>query len=269
MDVMFSYGSLFPFARYTLATSFLSKRNLPSLFRRSLTPPSLTVPTACFVAIGMIANFTIFPETLNSSYTTDLVDKFLIPVLQRSHLHSNLLATSPPTKEGGSVEWEALGTQFDETQRAISAGLEGLLGSTAMLELEVSYGRLGAKDLKEMGGRLREVLARSMGLGVLLRTVQRQHRVSFEEGREGPIRRCSSRSHSTAPIWNRSPRISYDSSHPHHFHPRTNDLHPPSNSSHGPPPHQSRRRRTGVQPLPRGPPSPLFFLLCPTQDSDG
>lgn len=127
----------------------------------------------------MVANFTIFPETLNSSYTTDLVDKFLIPILQRSHLHSKLLSTSPPTREGGSAEWESLGVQFDETQRDISAGLEGLLGSAAMLELEVSYGRLGAKDLKDMGGKLREVLTKSMGLGVLLRTVQRQHRVSF------------------------------------------------------------------------------------------
>lgn len=149
-------------------------------------PPShLAVPTACFVAIGMVANFTIFPETLNSSYTTDLVDRFLIPILQRSHLHSKLLSTTPPTKEGGAKDWEALGSQFDETQRAISAGLEGLLGSAAMLELEVSFGRLGAKDLKGLAGRLRELLSKSMGLGVLYRTVARQHRVGLSSERRG------------------------------------------------------------------------------------
>lgn len=155
-------------------------------------PPSrlarTEVPTACFIAIALVANFVIFPETLNSSYTTDLVDKFLIPIYSRSKLHSRLLSTTPPTKDGGNEAWKALDGEFESTQQQMSASLEGLLGSVAMMELEVSMGRLSAQDLKRLTAKLHEVLSRSMGLGVLYRTVSRQHRVRSPSSREGVSR---------------------------------------------------------------------------------
>ncbi|GAA5871160.1 hypothetical protein JCM8547_001473 [Rhodosporidiobolus lusitaniae] len=164
MDVMCSYGPLFPFSQYTLATTFL-------------------IPTACFIAIAIAANTLIFPSSLNYSWTTDLVDKVLSPILQRSHLHSKLLSTPPPifhdvterpndSSSPPTSPWSIFIPVFLTTQEATSAGLEGLLGSIGMLELEVSFGRLSSKDLAGLVNSLRELHVRSVGLGVLFNTVQ-------------------------------------------------------------------------------------------------
>lgn len=113
----------------------------------------------------------------------DLVDKFLVPVLQRSQLHSRFLVTSPPStelsNESTATAWSTLGTVVLSTQEAMSGALEGLLGGLPMLELEVSYGRLSAKDLKAMADSLRELHVRSVGLGVLYATVESRHQVSL------------------------------------------------------------------------------------------
>lgn len=103
------------------------------------------------------------------------MDKFLLANLSRFQLHSKLLATEPPSKN--SAAWIDLHDEFDSTQEALSGGLEGLLGNVTMMELEVSYGRLGAKDLIGLTEKLRELLAKAMGLGVLYRTVESQFKV--------------------------------------------------------------------------------------------
>ncbi|GAA5952078.1 hypothetical protein JCM10213_005355 [Rhodosporidiobolus nylandii] len=169
MDVMCSYGPLFPFQQYTLATTFL-------------------IPTACFLAIAIASNVLIFPETLNSTWTTDLVDKFLSPVLQRSQLHSKLLSTPPPpfhsimekssspSSDKPASPWSPFGAFIASTQEALSAALEGLLGGIPMLELEVSYGKLSAKDLASLTDVLREMHVRAIGLGVLYTTVQSRYK---------------------------------------------------------------------------------------------
>ncbi|GAA6023484.1 hypothetical protein JCM10207_006212 [Rhodosporidiobolus poonsookiae] len=170
MDVMCSYGPLFPIQQYTLATTFL-------------------LPTACYIAIAVASNVLIFPETLSYTWTTDLVDKFLSPVLQRSHLHSKLLSTPPPSfhpitdlsststsSDSPTSPWQPFFALFASTQEATSTGLEGLLGSIPMLELEVSFGRLSSKDLAGLVDALRELHVRSVGLGVLFTTVQSRHK---------------------------------------------------------------------------------------------
>ncbi|GAA5938679.1 hypothetical protein JCM1841_000640 [Sporobolomyces salmonicolor] len=164
-DVMISYGPLFPIAQYTLATTFL-------------------IPTACYVAIAITSTIIIFPETLNSSWTTDLVDKFLSPILQRQHLHSKLLATPPPslgstTRSEADSAWSKFQTSWLATQESVSAALEGLLGSIGMMELEISYGRLSAKDLRGLTDAMRELLARSLGLATLSTVVERRRKASF------------------------------------------------------------------------------------------
>ena len=162
-------GPLFPVKRYTLASTFL-------------------IPTACEIAIAVAATFLIFPQTLNSNYTTVLVDKFLLPILQRSHLHSKVLATPAPsygapheTEEDRA--WKVFPALWSGTQEAMAGGLEGLLGMTGLLELEVSYGRLGAKDLAGLSDALRELLARSVGLAILSTTVssRRKRTLAAEE----------------------------------------------------------------------------------------
>lgn len=137
------------------------------------------MPTACFAAIGCTANFLIFPVTLNSSWMTDYVDKFLIPTLQRLQLHKKMLATEPPSTSSSSTAWVDLHASFESTQEALTSGLEGLLGGVGLLELEVSFGRLGAKDLKALTEDARELLARSVGLGVVYRMVEARHLVRW------------------------------------------------------------------------------------------
>ncbi|GAA5839652.1 hypothetical protein JCM5353_003329, partial [Sporobolomyces roseus] len=169
LDVLCSYGPLFPVKNYTLASLFL-------------------LPTACEIAIAVAATFFIFPQTLNSNYTTVLVDKFLLPILQRSHLHSKVIATPAPsygapheTEEDRA--WKAFAALWSGTQEAMAGGLEGLLGMTGLLELEVSYGRLGANDLAGLSDALRELLARSVGLAILSTTVsgRRKRTLAAEE----------------------------------------------------------------------------------------
>ncbi|GAA6043841.1 hypothetical protein JCM8097_007230 [Rhodosporidiobolus ruineniae] len=176
LDVMCSYGPLFPFAQYTLATTFL-------------------LPTACFIAIAVASNLLIFPESLNYSWTIDLVDKILAPVLERSQLHSKILATPPPpfhaineepalssssssssASAAASSPWSPFTPVFASTQEALSTGLEGLLGSIPMLELDISFGRLSSKDLAGLVEPLRELHVRSVGLGVLFNTVESRYK---------------------------------------------------------------------------------------------
>lgn len=159
LDVMCSYGPLFPTGRYTLATIFL-------------------IPSASYIAIGLASSILIFPETLNSSWTTDLVDKLMIPILQRSHLHSQALSTSPPSASNHEpAEWTALASKLDANQGKIAAGLEGLMAGAGMLELEASRGRLSAKDLAGLLGTLKDAGQKSVGLGAFYRTVERQRAV--------------------------------------------------------------------------------------------
>ncbi|KAI5476687.1 hypothetical protein MNV49_007401 [Pseudohyphozyma bogoriensis] len=151
MDVMCSYGPLFPFAEYTLASSFL-------------------LPVSFFLAIGTAANFLLFPETLNRGWTNDLVDNFLTPILQRSQLHSTLLTKPPPAVDRDV--WSSTHQQFLGLAAKLSGGAEALLGSIAMMELEVSRGRMSAKDLGGLAGGMRQLLARSMGLGVFCHLIE-------------------------------------------------------------------------------------------------
>ena len=165
---------------------------------------SETVPTSFFMAIALAANALIFPESLNSSWTyvapsynpmsmltlairhrTDLVDTYLIPILQRSQLHSKLLLATPPLDDKSSAAWSAIDGEFLGSGARISGGLDGLLGSVSLMELEISYGRLGAKDLIGLSELLRQLLARSMALGVLSSYVDSGYKVcTFAEERE-------------------------------------------------------------------------------------
>ncbi|KAM0786792.1 hypothetical protein ACM66B_002226 [Microbotryomycetes sp. NB124-2] len=155
LDVMCSYGPLFPFVRYTLATTFV-------------------IPTACYIAVALASNFLLFPQSLNSSWTTDLTDKVLLSLLQRSKLYSKLLKT--PTPANDAEAWTELGPSFEGSQTKLSSGFDGLLSSIPMLELEVSYGRTGAKDLAKLKPVLDKAVMRSLALGSLWRTVESRRR---------------------------------------------------------------------------------------------
>ncbi|GAA5877972.1 hypothetical protein JCM3774_004770 [Rhodotorula dairenensis] len=168
LDVMTAYGPLFPIKQYTLATTFL-------------------IPTGCYVGIALAATILIFPQTLNHAWTVDLTDKFLSPTRQRGDLHSKILSTPPVTLETTDIQthpWTKLGEMWQSTQEAMSNGLEGLLGSIGLAELEVSFGHLGAKDLKSLVDPLRELHMRSLGLAGMWSTVWTRVRRHQEENED-------------------------------------------------------------------------------------
>lgn len=59
--------------------------------------------------------------------STDCVDSFLIPIYQRSGLHSKLLATPPPTDEVTTAAWGAIDAQLVGLGAKASGGLDALL----------------------------------------------------------------------------------------------------------------------------------------------
>lgn len=138
MDVMCSYGVLFPSAQYTLATQFL-------------------VPTGYYVATAVVSTLVIFPESMNHSVTEAYLDGFLRPALKLVKLQRDVLATPTEDVEG----WSKHAETAKGLRKGTSQALAGLMGQLGPLGLEISRGRLSAAQLsdlitrsKMLGGRL-------------------------------------------------------------------------------------------------------------------
>ncbi|SCZ97335.1 BZ3500_MvSof-1268-A1-R1_Chr4-2g07145 [Microbotryum saponariae] len=153
MDVMLSYGPLFPSANYTLAYNFL-------------------LPTGCFLGIAAAGSVLIFPESINSTWTTSLVDTCLTPVYERIALFSKLLRTPPPSST--STAWIDQHDAWNNNAMAIASGVNALLGGMGTMELEASVGRMSAKDYYSLKPLLEELASRSLGLGSLYRGLESQ-----------------------------------------------------------------------------------------------
>ncbi|SCV69224.1 BQ2448_2244 [Microbotryum intermedium] len=153
MDVMLSYGPLFPLANYTLAYNFL-------------------LPTGCFLGIATASSVLIFPESINSTWTTSLVDTCLTPVYERIALFSKLLRTPPPSST--STAWIDQHDAWSNNAMTIASGVNALLGGMGVMELEASIGRLSGKDYASLKPLLEELESRSLGLGSLYRLLESQ-----------------------------------------------------------------------------------------------
>jgi hypothetical protein len=60
--------------------------------------------------------------------------------------------------------WSTLCKQSKELRQAFSGGMVALLGSSGMLSLEITYGRIGAKDLKVLIEKAKMLSGRLLGL---------------------------------------------------------------------------------------------------------
>lgn len=150
LDVLCSYGPLFPFGQYTLATIFL-------------------IPIGCSVAISLACSFLIFPRTLNYGWQMQLVKAMR---LGRSILgvHRDALArVASPSETDTPSQVEA---KTEPKLRTMHAGFVGLAqalgGQTGFLELEISYGRLSAKDLAAIFLSVRQAGVKLLGLNAFL-----------------------------------------------------------------------------------------------------
>ncbi|KDN36919.1 hypothetical protein K437DRAFT_47636 [Tilletiaria anomala UBC 951] len=149
MDIMCSYGPLFPFAQYTLATIFM-----------------LPIGASLGVAFGCM--LFVFPESLNYSWTRNLVSML---ELQRALLamHSAFIS-DPATHNTPALE------EFDRKLKGTSNGLIGLSdalsGEVAFLELDVSRGRFSGKDLRKLLLGFRTLNVRLFGMAAFPHLLQ-------------------------------------------------------------------------------------------------
>lgn len=138
---MCTYGPLFPSAQYTLATQFL-------------------IPTGFYVATAIAACILIFPQTVNHMVTDGYVKGFLQPGNGIIALQGQVLQTDPTDPKA----WAELAEKVKQLRTVASETLVALDGQLGMLELEVSRGRISARDLKTLMGKSRTLIGRMVGV---------------------------------------------------------------------------------------------------------
>lgn len=150
LDVLCTYGPLFPFQQYTLATIFL-------------------IPIGCSVAISLACSFLIFPRTLNYGWQLQLVKTMRLGQSILAVHRDALARVASPSETDTPSEVEA---QVEPKLRTMLAGFIGLAqalgGQIGFLELEVAYGRLSAKDLSGLYTSLRQAGVKLLGLNAFL-----------------------------------------------------------------------------------------------------
>lgn len=75
-------------------------------------------------------------------------------------LQAKVLETSPENMNA----WSALSAKARELRQIFSGALVQIIGSLGMLELEVSYGRVSARDLKLLVEKSKVLVGRLMGV---------------------------------------------------------------------------------------------------------
>lgn len=141
LDVMATYGPLFPTAQYTLPKMFI-------------------LPTVYYVAVALMSLIIIFPESLNHVWLTSLCNDFLAPMMKILSVQSSALSAQP----SDHAAWAALTEEGAASRQGLLAAGQGLLGQIGMVDLEVSVGRLGPGDLKRISSELQSLMFRASGL---------------------------------------------------------------------------------------------------------
>ncbi|KAF8608867.1 hypothetical protein BDV93DRAFT_465925 [Ceratobasidium sp. AG-I] len=142
LDVICSYGPLFPFAQYLILQTFL-------------------VSSSIYMAVGLATIVLIFPETLSHEWLDsyagilDLV-KSLIDIQEA-------VLTDSPEKLDINAENNTL-SKVNGIQEGVLAAFQALSGKTPMLNVEFSYGRLSGTDVQALELPLRALLTRARGL---------------------------------------------------------------------------------------------------------
>ncbi|KAG9080501.1 hypothetical protein FRC06_006502 [Ceratobasidium sp. 370] len=142
LDVICSYGPLFPFAEYLVLQTFL-------------------VSSAIYMAVGLVTIVLVFPETLNHEWLNsyagvlDLV-KSLVDIQEK-------VLTDSPEQLDMDTEENTL-SKVNVIQEGALAAFQAMSAKTAMLNLEFNYGRLSGADVQMLELPLRALLTRARGL---------------------------------------------------------------------------------------------------------
>ncbi|WWC66524.1 uncharacterized protein I206_100427 [Kwoniella pini CBS 10737] len=153
MDLMCSYGALFPIPVYTLAKTLL-------------------IPAGVFIAIALASIFLIFPQTLNHIMLDSIATKVLGPIIQLLKLQDQVVTTSPKDFD----KWHDLATQSYALRAGHIAGTTALEGQLGLLQLEITRGQIGPGDLQKLFGKVKNLGMRAYGLASFGMVVDEQNR---------------------------------------------------------------------------------------------
>ncbi|KAF8530979.1 hypothetical protein JB92DRAFT_3105728 [Gautieria morchelliformis] len=141
LDIICSYGPLFPAANYTILSSFL-------------------MSTAASVAIGCAAIVLVFPESLNHQMLTG-VSKLLNVLCQLVEMQEKVLSLPDAEQlDPGSKTPR----QFQAMAAGAYGGIEKLSAGAPMLSLEFSFGRFNGKDIQALIDPLTVLVSRIAGV---------------------------------------------------------------------------------------------------------
>jgi preprotein translocase subunit SecG len=165
LDIMCSYGPLFPFAQYTLGEIVF-------------------YPMASAVAIALVAEFLIFPETLNTAWQLNLI-KML--GLARKTIGVHQTAMHRMMEE----EPQVVEAELDPAIRGLHSGIialaTGMGAQRGFLELEITYSRLSGKDLSQLYIEIRTMIIRIFGLNAFFHLLEKEALTDPSEQQGGPV----------------------------------------------------------------------------------
>ncbi|GFZ43623.1 hypothetical protein JCM24511_01343, partial [Saitozyma sp. JCM 24511] len=152
MDLMCSFGPLFPAQQYTLARQLL-------------------VPAACFMAIALACIIVLFPQTLHSVVLDGTIKACFKPCLVHLQLQEQVLQT----KSDDHDKWSELAEKLRALRAGQIAGINGIGGQIKLLELEISRSRMGPGDLAKVFEKSKELCVRAYMLGSFVMVTDERH----------------------------------------------------------------------------------------------
>lgn len=147
----------------------------------SLAPSGLVffLPMTIQIGVSMLASIFIFPSSASVAYV-DSVTALLNPLEDFVRSITDLF-DSAGEGEASLNEWIALGkTVKDLRIKSSTVGLGAMKGLEGSLGMDISWGRLGAKDLQRLGEKAKNVNQRSGG-GQSLNAQAPSHLVSLSD----------------------------------------------------------------------------------------
>ncbi|KAL7424784.1 hypothetical protein Q5752_000468 [Cryptotrichosporon argae] len=162
LDVMCTYGPLFPTKQYTLLKIII-------------------YPALAQFGVAIACTLFIFPQSLSHLLVGTLTAKVLAPTLQMLELQAAVLSANPADKEA----WTALADKAFALREMTAAAVGGIMGQKKMLQLEITRGRLGPAEVGDVIDRAKDLAARAFPLASLVRIEEEAHQARQNAYAEG------------------------------------------------------------------------------------
>lgn len=142
LDIICSYGPLFPFAEYTILTSLLTS-------------------IACYVAIACVVTIFVFPETMNHSCMSATANQ-LGAIKALVGMQDVILQSRPEDLRSGSP----LIVKLTGARAGVLAAQKGLMAKSGFINLEFSWGRCNGDHVTALEEPLGNVISKTGTLSV-------------------------------------------------------------------------------------------------------